>query len=336
MNYLKYYILLGLMLSSIFIHSQETQECINEVSTNPNDEPTTSHLNALPQDNNHPDDRFLNEWEWWYKQGQSNTIPLNNMGQTSGQFYGSPMDHFNHSSQGGFYSYLSVNLREVMLPQNGWELISDNRGWYPDQISSVPMDPMAGNWLTEPTLRSIPYLIFYNKYTGKARIFVRYGVNQSPLNSINAVQITLVHEDDMEMSGLLRLGAGYDRTLDQQSIIKVISATVPSPGDENQWFSADFQLAYDPCVCEYESNIRAKFRFLNEGDIVLNGVGASVPVNLLDPNNVLQNDFLNGYHNDTEIDQGYLIYKSMSALINDYEKKLLAYKDELDAVNIYI
>lgn len=317
------------------MYSQETQECVNEVSTHPNDEPSISHLNALPQDNNQPDTRFLNKWEWWYQQSQTNVIPINNMGQSSGQFYGSPMDHFNHSSQGGFYSYLSVNVREVMLPENGWELVSDNRGWYPDQETDVPMDHASGQWKAEPTLRSIPYLIFYNKYSGMARIFVRYGNNQTPINSINAVEITLVHEDLKNMTGMLRLGAGYDRTLDQNSIVTTISATVPSPGDENQWFSADFQLAYDPCVCDYESNIRAKFRFLNEGKIILNGVGASVPVNLLDPNNVLQNEFLNAYQSGEEIENGYMIYKSISALIEDYEKKLSAHKVKLDAVNIY-
>lgn len=44
----KHILLLSLISLSFFTYSQETQECVNEVSTNPNNEPSARHLNSLP------------------------------------------------------------------------------------------------------------------------------------------------------------------------------------------------------------------------------------------------------------------------------------------------
>jgi len=327
--------ILNLFFLLLGISYQTIAQCPNGVSTHPDDQPTQTHLDVLP-DNNGPDQRFLNGYKWWFDKGANanNSIPLNNMGRTVGDFYGSSMKHFNDDSQIPYYGYLSFDFQEVMLPENGWELLADNRGWYPDNDTDVPMDPVAGEWSASEDLRSIPYLLFYNKFTGVARIFARYGNNESPFGSINAAEISLYHEDKNEMSGLFRLAEGYDRTIDQESLIQKISTVVPSPGEENKWFSTDFQLAYDPCVCNYESQIKASFRFLNEGEINLHGASFEVPVNLLEDNNLADQDFLANYDNTSGVDNGYMIYKEMESMVDDYYQRLEDYQTELDNVNI--
>lgn len=330
---MKNYILF-LVFISIGIQQGLYSQCVNEVNTRYDHVPSQKHLDVLPSFNNQPDERFLNGWKWWFDGGinANNSIPLNNMGQSSGSFYGSSMKHFNDDSQLPYYSYLSFDFQEVMLPENGWELLADNRGWYPSNDIEIPMNHSAGEWTSSENLRKIPYLLFYNKFTGVARIFARYGNNSSPIGSINAAEISLYHINEDNMSGLLRLGDGLDRSLEQKSLIKRISATVPSPGDENKWFSCDFQLAYDPCICDYESQIEAEFRFINEGEIFLHGAGFSTPVNLLEDQNLLDQDFLNTYNNSDGVNNGYMIYKSMEGMVEDYYIKLKEYQDELALV----
>ena len=338
-------ILIVFVMFSSKIIAQEAETCVNRVSTNPLNNPTLEHLNALPPDSLgiNPDLRFLNTWKWWFDKdpNANNTIPLNNMGLNSGEWYGSGMEHFNEDVSQGFYSYLSFDNQEVMLPENGWELVADNRGWYPDNNFEVDMNHQTLSWNVATSLRALPYMLFYNKYTGMARVFVRYGDNTPPTESINAVEITILHPDEKEMSGMLRLADGYDRTLDTKSIVQRVTSVVPSPGAASKWFSADFQLAFDPCVCYHESRFELYFRFLTKAKIGLYGRALSVDVPLIDSantNNELIDENFFGSFNQTaggDANGGYLIYEHMKYLVDDYLQKMIEYKDELYQVTSY-
>lgn len=77
-----------IVVSQLNVHSQQ---CVNEVNTHPDHEPTQSHYDALPADDTIPDERFLNGWKWWFNHEQQsfNEIYLNNMGLNPGETYGS-------------------------------------------------------------------------------------------------------------------------------------------------------------------------------------------------------------------------------------------------------
>ena len=317
------------------IHYSLLAQCVNEVSTHPDNEPTQSHLDVLPGNS---DKRFLNGWTWWFDKGSqaSNSIELNNMGLNPGETYGTLMEHFNDDASQGYYFYLSKDYQEVMLPENGWELIANNRGWYPDLDTEVPMNHTTQEWTASPSLRKLPYLLFYNKFTEMARVFVRYGNNEPPEGSINIAEISIIHPDVSKMSGLLRHAEGYDRSLDQKSVIRKISSAVPSPGSASKWFSTDFKFAYDPCVCQNESAIELQFQFLNIANINLHGGAMTVPFNLVDDdNNLLDQDFLNTFDNTNGVDNGYMIYKSMEKMVDDYYQRLKVYQDELELAELH-
>src|SRR5690554_1247881 len=211
-----------------------------EMNTNPDITPSQVHLDNIPQDGGGPDLRFINDFYWWTNPGNISTIPLVDMGLTNGSYYGD-MQPVNSQFFINHYLYLNHLHNEVMHPENGWEILSMNTGVYPDNSTAVDMS------INSP-LRSIPYLLFYNKFTGVARIFVRYGINSDPTTSINTAEIHIEYPDENKMSGILRHAEGLDQPLDIPSDVQIISSRVPSPGDENLWFSTDFQLAYDPCV----------------------------------------------------------------------------------------
>ena len=79
-----------LVFISIGIQQGLYSQCVNEVNTRYDHVPSQKHLDVLPTFNNQPDERFLNGWKWWFETGSTsnNSIPLNNMGQSSGSFYG--------------------------------------------------------------------------------------------------------------------------------------------------------------------------------------------------------------------------------------------------------
>jgi hypothetical protein len=144
---------------TISSYGQEENNCVNEVDTHPDVTPTQNHLDALPRDpvnSSTHDKRFINGWEWWMDPLNPNVdynIPIRDMQMSASQIYEPYMEPINSNLFGGHYNYLRHTQRDVMLPEDGWELIAQNRGWYPDNDAEI-------NWSQNTGLRSIPYLCF--------------------------------------------------------------------------------------------------------------------------------------------------------------------------------
>jgi len=102
--------------------------------------------------------------------------------------------------------------------------------------------------------------------------------------------------------------------------------------------SGDFQLTYDPCVCFYPTNITLDFEFFSTTDFKLKGIGITVEEDIIDGNgNIVNADFLSGvdFSTDTDAENGFIIYKNMEKLADDYITEMEIFKDELDAVGAY-
>lgn len=324
--------------------------CVNQANTFPGVTPTPIYLQNIPFE----DSKFLNNWIYWMTLEDPNTsssdylIPIYNMGMNPGEYYGDspetpPMtgmqQPLNSQYFQNYYNYLSrftvydpnKNIYDYIHPENGWELLSVNRGWYPDNTTPTVFG------VSQP-LRPVPYILIYNKYSGIARIYVRYGNNAHPDATINFADITIQHQNNDAMTGMLRLGDGLDRTLDQKSLIKKLRMRVPSPGDASLWFSADFQMHYDPCVCEYDSKIQVLFHFYSVANLTLHGRSVTVEGEATsEPLMDAASNFLdfNGTFNSTlgTASDGFVIYQHYASLVDDYLEKLNHYKTELDDVN---
>lgn len=196
-------------------------QCDNNVSTNPNN-PSNS---SLPDDSTSSipytmDNRFLNGLDWW----SPSSYTLTDMEFNPGQPYGT-MTNIQTINQQQYYTYLKHNpldsmSADQMNPENGWELLLVNLGRYPDNVTAHG----------EEEFNVVPYLVFYHRYTGVIRVFVRYGNNTFPPLAINGVKINLYYNTDgnqNNLSGLFRLGDGLDRTLDQTTTVSRLSAIAP-------------------------------------------------------------------------------------------------------------
>tara|TARA_B100000508_G_scaffold140085_2_gene140050 strand:- start:66357 stop:69095 length:2739 start_codon:yes stop_codon:yes gene_type:complete len=317
----------------IFCTNYLISQCDNNVSTDPA-APGNEALPDSTEDVSAPygqDVRYLNGFDWWSP--NSYTLEPDMAFNTNGTPYGA-MSNIQSSNQSSSYSYLNKALgSEEMNPNNGWELLLSNLGRYPDNQTPDPASQID--------LNNVPYLVFYHRYKGIIRVFVRYGQNSFPNDAVDGLKINLYHDNaggQQSLSGIFRLGDGMDRSLDQETKTSYLSTVVPPNGQVNFWLSGDFQMAYDPCVCTYPTNVKLNFEYFSTTSLSLTGRAISVPDEIIDQNgNITNPDFLSGvdFSSELQAENGFIIYEKMGALVDDYIAKLEDYETQLAAANEY-
>ncbi len=325
----KYILLIAIIVFSKIVVAQ----CDNNVSTNPS-APTNNALPdvqpAIPGTVPYQlDTRYLNRFDWVNGNAglPNQEYSLLNMWYNPTQPY-TTMSNIQNVNLTGYYGYLNKILgNDLMRIENGWELMLINLGRYPDNTPHFSTD-----------LNSIPYLVFYNKFTGVLRVFVQFGYNETPPNSINGVRIDLSYyvsnSLSTNVSGILRLSGGKDRALNLPTTSKKITAVAPKEGQANFWMSGDFQLTYDPCVCVHITQLDLKFNFFSETDFKLHGRGVEVAEPLISNSTILDKDFLSNVDPDLiDTEGGLIIYESIYKLMDDYIAKMEDYNDRLIYVN---
>ncbi len=245
----------------------------------------------------------------------------------------------------GYYAYIyssASGITRQHLPSEGWELLSVNFGKFPDAQT------------TDATLkfRSMPFIVLYNRYKSIVRVFVSMGPDKTINEDADAIAVNLrinlsTTSPIRVANGLLRLYDGNDRSLDQPTetkVAQVVSKAVSAQGD---WASADFQVAFDPCVCNYPSEMYLEFSHYKSASIKLYGRATTIEdLNIVNTNSLYASprDFLSGFKyqpnlfldplNKTgSIDAGLAIEKTISNILNDYESRFKKYQDALKAVN---
>jgi hypothetical protein len=296
----------------------QNENCTHNTSTNFQN-PTN---NSIPYNTSLVGDEFLNQFDWNALNGSGflTTYQLQNM------TYNQNMINIQSVASGSYYSYLYTGER--MSYENGWELLLLNIGSFPN------LDPLPNSDYAD-----IPYIVLYNRYKGIIRLFANYGNGYiSTQASIDAMRIELKFASNINgqnvLNGMFRLNSGKDITLDQKTNIKVMSSTTYHPNSANKWFSCDFQVAYDPCVCYYPSSLQIKFFAVENQDLELHGRQISIEQNLITGKAINQKDFLSNFdYTGATADGGMIMYKAMNYLVNDYEVKIDAYRAKLAQVN---
>lgn len=126
-----------------------------------------------------------------------------------------------------------------------------------------------------------PFLAFYNKYTGKIRVFLWLG--ETPTSPLNGGGVKMVPKN--KKSALFANAQPISTSVlnfpkDQNSIS-------PSTfiNQDGFWIYADFNTAYDPCICKYPSKLEFKLKLLDEYQLQLNGVIGGKIAEIIDQNN---------------------------------------------------
>lgn len=131
------------------------------------------------------------------------------------------------------------------------------------------------------------------------------------------------------------MGAGIDQALDLPTKINWQSAHFENFNNINKWFMVEIQTTYDPCVCNYPSDITLKLTGVANSYLDLTGRSIAATLPLRDANGQpTYNDFLNiNTEQENGSGSGFAIYKSLDIMLSDYDKELKEYKDQLADYN---
>lgn len=250
-----------------------TDPCCNQViSTDPYNNHASSNDRAYPYQN--PTGFIKNQFDWL-----PTSFIFNNLGNSysfNNPFSLPSIDRYKVLNTKPFNGSIQQYLEgHDMHPKNGWELITANfnKDLYPD-INAEPAHKISG-----------PIMILYNKYTGLMRYLMSPGIGGS-LYDKNIFQVeqkyNFVPGRDKTLntyvSGMFN---AYDMcyALDQYTSVSRIESSGPTAG-QDQWTFGDFQTIYDPCVCQYPSNLNFKTYSYNNANVKLEGRGIGVNIPL--------------------------------------------------------
>lgn len=307
--------------------------CDNEVNTDWNN-PTNDNLPLWDHDSNPStpnvvDNRFLNGLNWVNGNTAGNGYLTNEMFFSEGDPYGNMSNIKPLTQPNPWYNYIYYG--EQMSPENGWEMLLNNLGFFPNATDTHFFED----------LKFTPYVVLYNRYTGIIRVFVTYGKNPTPNDAIDGVKIDLsfvLNGSIFPSSGLLRHGITFDTPLDQTTQVTTMSAVAKNPGGENKWYSADFKVAYDPCTCQYPSRLSLKFNWFSETSFGLTGRQLTLTEPLTDAVNkeLVDKDFLGAFEYNSiskKPENGFIIYNSLEKAVDDYLAQMEKYRTELAGAN---
>lgn len=215
--------------------------------------------------------------------------------------------------------------------EDGWELMWMNTGFYPNGDSINVADTnrvIKTNYgLANPRT---PYIILYNRYQGKLRIFANLITDY---NAYNKIRLKLEHPDKQKASGIFRHLLNYDQSLDVISQNSSVSSiNFQNLNNPRQWWSTDVQLGYDPCVCGHRSDIDFSFFAVKSANVQLFGrsVATQQTINAYDKSYLSNESILNAANSGNG---GSLIFKGFDSLLVEYDKELESYNSRMKSYN---
>lgn len=280
-------------------------------------------------------DLYLNQFMWYSIQNGLIHIPdvqLSNVGTTGtmvnpfGTFaLPSPnrvlhQEHSEAIASGNPSNYMNYNP----MYENGWELMALNTGRFPDDQTVLQSTFPQG--YNSNSLDKFPYMILYNRYTGILRIFGNVHELWSSNNALSTVRISLSLPGPV-FNGTMRMANSFDQALDQSSSVTKVVAVTRNPTSLTRWFHADFQLAYDPCVCTRGSTIAFDFEFFTDTEVKLYGRTIGGDLSIVNEQGALAlTDFLMNFNQSSGAASGGLFfYNNMTILLKDYKRRLEQY-----------
>jgi hypothetical protein len=195
-------------------------------------------------------------------------------------------------------------------PEDGWELIHKGNGYKMDGVTQLPTNEN----------RVGPYFIMYNKYTSLLRVFA--GINNIGANQGMYTQLDIKGATGLYYNSLFsKYGSSISPLNTEAQVSRIVQGSPATVG--GQFFSSDFRINYDPCICNYPSVLYMRFGTRNTGDIQLEGrlIGTSTPLdNSGQP--PLQNgrNFLTSVFSDPSfsVKGGMLTYSNIDRLADLY------------------
>lgn len=326
------YSIIAFLISNLAI-SQNCQDCFEDksISTNPAD-PENCEMDLYANGKNN---QFLNLFNWGAYTG--NTFLPVTLNPNAGWLVPS-------YTTGSQFMQSPYNLGYLKRPngtpikdydyqwEDGWELMFMNTGYWPDGNEyDVANSTNMINYAVPLASRRVPYIVLYNRYSGKMRFLFNVF---SKLGDFQDISLEIGYISSPLGSGVFRHGNSLDRALDQETITPSFSTHFLNSNNLTSWYMADIQLGYDPCVCEITSEFEIFLRGVEESKLALLARGISVNRPLQVGGQPTYTDYLNISADElTSNANGALIYKTLDGMIDEYKKNLDIYHNQLNDYN---
>ncbi len=209
--------------------------------------------------------------------------------------------------------------------EDGWELLAYNDG-------SLYHDNPRYTGASRRNDYKFPYFILYNKYRSIIRVFYQFDKNQFEQDYDQAtIRIKFLNDDyDYNRSGIGQAiksknqSANFNEFGAETKAIDSFNkkvhaqfANIHVDGNDNQWFWADFPIAYDPCVCQFEyQKMWVSIDLIDQADVTLTGTNTTSDL-LKEPGSAtsMGSDLAMGIAGGTEL--GRDLTKAMKVYKND-------------------
>ena len=214
-----------------------------------------------------------NTFDWT----QPNWVSANHTwGALSNGVIGSP--YYSASLTPPFASGAASNF----LPGQGWELLKQDFGYFysaGEWNGSIMGNNPIANGDPRKSPSQLNYFILYNKYSALLRVMCF--INNNNAASVNTiyVKMSFLTSTDYQNSTTYKpnVSALFNHynpstaiALDQKTTVTEISAPCKYPGGSDMFY-ADFQLAYDPCTCLFQSGLNVSFYSIVTANLTLSG-----------------------------------------------------------------
>ena len=216
---------------------------------------------------------------------------------------------------------------------NGWELVKRDFGY----LNSGDVNLNAS---------TTPYFILYNRFSGKLRVLAAAS-QQVGIHQIMDIKLSFIKPGDWpdlsigtyHTSALFAHYGSYSATLADSGSSLTFTTPAIYSDDEMEFFYGDFQMAYDPCSCLFQSGIEVAFTLVDSMNVNLQGniLGTSVPLTssdrkVLDPTH----QWLSSVGSDGfSVNGGLQMYRDLDSLTANYTNKLNAYNNAQQIHSIF-
>jgi len=174
-----------------------------------------------------------------------------------------------HQPDNAIVAHLKDN--KDFKPEDGWELINYNLGF-----------DLSGNPIPNP--RESIYLVLYNRYHAKLRVFVLLGEQQEGYSNCG-ISVRHLEGNNQQYSGVLEGARQYTAPLMEFDGKKKISSTSRYLNNNSSWSYAEFHLTYDPCACLHtNSQLVIEQELVDVAAITLEGTSSGT-LEMLDEKN---------------------------------------------------
>ncbi len=195
-----------------------------------------------------------------------------------------------------------------MKSEDGWELMAYKTGVKPDGTNST-------------TQADFVYVVLYNKYSSILRVMAA----GDPIGNHNGAQISITFSGTGDYNpSNLSFTSGVKDVESLESDDLEASSVMKYREGSSKWFYADFPMAYDPCVCDFESKFVIGISLLDKATIDLSG---NISGNISDVSSPTSGQVKeNGYSFNKAVKDGTKAVKAYKTLTGFAEKQYKAWK----------